>query len=251
MTDAPHDPKHNNPPEDLPYDEAVYSDLEKRINDFNDAIGEFLDQGELKSADEAAKLNDTVAGARALEKQVAEALTAQKKPYEEKVATIRTAFGKLKDRIAAIKTSPDKMKNAWLAKEQKRMDAEREAERKQAAEERAKIAQMAAQAQARNDVAGQADAEAELKKIEKAEAKLSKPAPKAKIGSATGGAKSVSARAPVVKGRIVQFGRVVNHYREDPWLVETLDRMIARDIRSRDVDHSKIPGIELYEEEAK
>lgn len=248
MTDAIHDPKHNNPPEDLPYDEAIYSDLESRINAFNDAIGEFLDLGELTSADQAAKLNDTIAGARKLEKQVADALTEQKKPYETKVATIRTAFGRLKDRIEAIKKSPQALQNAWLKKEQDRLNAEREAERQRVQEERAKVAAMATKAQARNDVIGQADAEAELKKIEKAEAKLSKDAPKARIGSATGGAKTVSARAPITKGRINHFGRVVNHYRDDPWLLEALDRMIARDIRSRDVDHTKIPGIEFYQE---
>lgn len=236
---------HNNPP---PYDTEEYEALEKRIEKFNAAAAEFLDLGELEDSSQAERLNDFLSGARGLEKAVEDSRKKAKSPWDEKAGAVQTAYQRLKRRIEAIKDKPKAMQAAWLRKERERAQKAKEAELERVRKEREKVAQMAQQAQARNDVSGQADAEAELERIEKAEKKLEKTKATASVGSASGGAKRQSLRT-IRKGRITHLTRVMMHYKDHPDLRALLERLVNADVRSKDVDDSQIPGIEIYEEE--
>lgn len=236
---------HNNPP---PYDTEEYDSLEKRIEKFNAAAGEFLDLGELTDSSQAERLNDFLAGARGLEKAVEDSRKKAKAPWDEKVTAVQEAYKKLVRRIEAIKTKPKGMQADWLRKERERAEARKREELERVRKERERVAQMAQQAQARNDLAGQADAEAELAKVEKAEARLEKSKATASVGSASGGTKRQSLRI-IKKGRVTHLTRVMMHYKDHPDLIALLERLVNADIRSREVDHTQIPGIEIYEEE--
>lgn len=239
------EPGHNNPP---PYDTTVYEDLEKRIEEFNAAAAEYLDLGELQDSGQAERLNDFLAGARKLEKDVDDSRKSAKGPWDEKAREVQTAYQKLQRRIEAIKDKPKGMLAAWMRKERERAEKAKAEELERVRKERQRIADMAAQAQARNDVSGQADAEAELERVQKAEAKLEKTKATARVGSASGGTKAQGLRT-IKKGRIIQLTRVMMHYKDHPDLKALLERLVNADIRSRDVDHTQIPGIEIYEEE--
>lgn len=237
---------HNNPPA---YDLEAYDKLSANIEKFNDAAAQYLDLGELETAEQAEKLNDMLTGAGLLAKKVEAQRVKDKKPLDAQVTECQSAYRVLQARIDKIKKIPAQMHVKWLKKLQDEKDEEHRQEQERLAAERAEIAKKAQEAQARNDAASQADVEQELKALEKQEKKLAKGPERARVGSATGAAKGRSIRR-VKSAQINNWNKAIMHYRDEPKIKELILTLANRDVRARDTDETKLTFIDVVETDA-
>lgn len=213
-----------------PYNVVTHAAFELRVQAFTEACGKWADIKEIGSAEQSERLTDFITGARQLWQKVEDQRVIDKKPHDDRGAEVQAAFVKM---LAKLKTAGDKLKPmqaAWLAKEQARIDAEK-AEQKRIADEKAETArQLAAQAAARNDVSGEVEAAAMLKEASK-EQKSAGRVVKAKAVSASGGGRAMSMRD--VRTAVIQSQNAVYmHFREDPEVIDLLQRLANQAVRA-------------------
>lgn len=235
---------HNNPPA---YDPEALAAEEARAREFADAAGAFLDLGELDNEDDAQRLNDYIAGARKVRKAIDDARKAAKKPHDDAGKEVQAAFTPIIETVDRSVKRVQPMLTAWLDKKEAERKALEEKQR-QEAEAAAKAAEEAAErAAGRNDIAGEVEAEEAAKRAEEMRKEADRTAKStAKVASATGGTRSAGLRT-VRSARITNVRMLFQHYSDRPEVEDVLLRLANADIRSKDVDETAIPGIEIIE----
>lgn len=241
--EAPPPVGHNRPP---PFDPDEVAALKAKVSQFADAAAEWKKAG-VTTDEEAAELNDFLAGSRKLFKQVDEARVAAKKPHDDAGKAVQAAFTPILDALEragkiakAILTDFAKEKAAKLERERQ----EKEAAARAAQEEADRLA---AQAEARDDIMGQIDAEAAKAEADRLAKEAAKPV-KASVGSASGGGRTAALRK-TTKARIVNLSQAFMHYRDRPEVSELLVRLANADLRGMEVKTAP-PGFETYDEES-
>lgn len=235
---------HNDPP---PFDPAAIKGFGPRVQDFADAAGAWLDAGEIVSAEQAEKLNDYIAGCRALYRKIEGQRTADKKPHLDAGKLVDATYKKL---TAPLTKAADRVKpllTRWAVKQ-----AEIEAENKRKAEAAAAAEQEAAskfaeQAAARNDVVGEAEAEQAQKDADKAVKQAARASTTGRVASATGGGRTSALRTyhtPKITSRRMAFLALENDH--GAALDEVILR-IAAQVKRADAS-AEIQGIEFTEQ---
>lgn len=235
----------NNPP---PFSQETVDAHAANASQFVDAAGQWLDLKEITDEAEAARLNDFISGVKKAKKAADDARKAEKKPHDDAGKAVQAAYKPILDKfdLTIKKVAPMLTAHMERKEAERRAEAARQAEEARKAQEEA--ARLAAQAEARNDIAGEVAAEEAKERAEQ----LAKDADRAakastQVSSATGGGRTASLRT-IRKARITNMRVLFMHYQDRPELAECLLSMANADIRSRDVDHTKIPGIEIIEE---
>jgi hypothetical protein len=241
MSDLP--PRdHNGPPL---VDPEILAQSRAKVEDFTRKASDWLQVGEITSAEQAGDLADYISGARSVWKRIDEARSTAKKPHDDASKSVQGMFTPLLD---AITRSVDKLKPlqaAWLRKEQKRLDDEREAKRREADILRQQAEEAAALAAANNSVTGELEAE-RLQKEADAMARSASREVKANVQSASGGGRTMAIRK-TKKARITDINNAYRHYRDRAELAELLIGFAERDIRAKGWDGVDPPGFETYE----
>lgn len=235
---------HNNPP---PYDPAVLDALRPPVQAFAETAGQWLDMGEITSEEEAARLNDFLAGARNLWKEIDEARVAAKRPHDEAAKAVQAAFTPLADVVAKAADKCKPMIAAWLKKKRDEEEAKRRAAAEEAARLKREAEEQARLAAMRNDVVAEAEAEAAAKEAEKA-ARAAEKEVKVNVGSATGGARTMGLRT-YRKARCINAALAFTQFRHDTRVIALLEQLANERLRGSKGEITEIPGFDIYEDE--
>ena len=236
---------HNNPP---PFDPDQHAAYVAQADEFIEATQKWLDLPEIASEDEASALTDQISGLRALFKQVDGARKDAKQPHLAASRAVDDAFKGITTKIETAANMLKKKLQPYLDRK-----AQFEAEQKRKQEEEARKAREAAEKAAReaeesNSLAAKFAAEEAAKAAEEAE-KEAKRRADVNVKSATGAGRTMSLRT-TRRAEITNIRTLFLHYQDRPEVREVLERLANADIRSKDVDESKIPGINIIEEKA-
>lgn len=226
-------------------DPEVLADHTETVRKFADAVKKWIANGKITDEGTAEKLTDFIAGARTSLKTINDARTKAKKPFLDCGKEVDATFKTLTEALtkAAILVKP--LLEDYMEIKRVRL-AEEAAEATRNAEEEARGgALLAAEAEAQDDVLKMAKAEETTKAAEKSAkaAEKAKAAP-VNVKSATGGGRTMSERTQR-SAKITNINVLFLHYRENPKVVALLEQLATADIRAKDVDESKIPGIEI------
>lgn len=217
-------------PEPPPYDLARHTAFKLRVDAFADACGKWRDLKVIQTAEQSEKLTDFITGARGIAKQIEERRKIEKGIWDAKGAEVQKAYVGLIEVMTRAIDTVKPLQADWLKREQDRIDAAK-AEAALVAKAKAdEAARLAAEAAARNDVAGEVEAERLAKEAAK-EAKAAVRPVSAKAGSATGGGRAMALRT-VRTAEIHSFNAVYMHFREDPEVRDLLQRLANAAIRS-------------------
>lgn len=234
---------HNNPP---PYNPETFQKFSDGLDRFNEAAKVWLDLDKVDTEERAEKLNDFLAGAKKLKGQIDKARKDDKRPHMDAGTAVDAAYNGLAATLTKVDAAVRPKLDAFMEAERKKaLAAKAEEERiaREAREEAERKAKLAAENE--NDLRAQQEAEDAAKAAEKTEKKAKKEV-KTQVGSATGGGRTASFRT-YREAKIVALPQVFLHYRERPEVHDLLKRLADADIRAADVDHTKIPGIEITE----
>lgn len=238
----------NRPP---PYRAEIVEGHEAKAREFVDAAGEWLDLGEIADETQAAKLNDFVAGVKAVMKTVDADRKLDKAPHDDAAKAVQGVYNPIIGMLKRAVERVEPLQRAWLQKEQERQRAEA-ARRAQEAAAAARAAEEAAQkAEARNDIAGEVAAEAAAKeaaRLQKEAARAEKA--KAQVGSAGGGARTASLRTSW-RAEITNIRVAFLAFEDAPEVADLIRTLAERKARSSGFDAEKdtIPGIRLHKTE--
>ena len=235
--DAPAPVGHNRPP---PYDPDQLAALIQSAQAFADAGGEWLDLKEITSEAQAEYLADYIAGARKQLKGVEAWRVEAKRPHDDAARAVQVAAARPKDILEASITKALALLNPWQVK--KKRDAEEKArrERQEAEAKRQEAERLAAQAAARNDIAGEVEAERLAKEAAKESARAGRPVAVGVV-SASGGGRTV-ALVEVREAQIDNLAHVFMFFREAPEVRDVLQRLANAHVRAKDFDGKAIPG---------
>ena len=190
-----------------------------------------------------ALITDQITGLRKLKKIVDEARIADKKPYDDAAKAVQAAYVPIIRKIeASIEALKPKLA-AYLTEKQRRIEDERRKAQEQAAREAAEAQRLAQQAEEQQDIARRVEAEEAMKAAEKAARQAAKPV-KAQARSASGAGRTISTRT-IREARITNIRALFLHYQDKREVADVLLRLANADIRNKDVDETKIPGIEI------
>lgn len=241
---------HNNPPL---VDPDMMADISSRLDEFmkaSTAIREAHKDAPIRDEVTASRVTDHVAGLRGLAKQIEKARVDAKRPYDEKAKAVQELFKPMLDRVERATKAMLDLSTDYLTWKRDQ-EAKRQAEERAAAEAARRAAEQATAAAA---ASGDLDAEAEAARLTEEAEKQAKEAErerKVNVGSATGAGRTISAvtvRSAVLKEpRAGSLAQLFLFYRDRPEVEELLLRLANADIRAKDVDESKIPGIEIKE----
>ena len=256
MNDLP-DRSHNNPPEllpvlppepteeqvkaqlgkpveelaaELPYDPIRHAAFKARVIAFTDACGKWRDLKTIQNVEQSEKLTDFITGARGIAKQIEEARKEEKGVHDAKAKVVQDAYVLLIDMMTRAVETVKPLQADWLKREQDRIAAEKAEAARVAKEKADEAARLAAEAAARNDVAGEVEAERLAKDAAKEEKAAARPA-SAKAGSATGGGRAMSLRT-VRTAEIHSQNGVYMHFRENAEVRDLLQRLANAAVRS-------------------
>jgi len=232
---------HNEPP---PYDVDQMNLFQKKLDDFADAAGAWLDLKVIENEGQAERLNDFITGGRRLFKQIEGQRTADKKPHLDAGKLVDSTWKRLTGplQIAAEKVKP--MLSAWGAKKAAEAEAAKRVAQIEAAKKQAEIDKKLAAAAKRHDVVGEAAAQEEAKEAA-AEAKAAeRMSTTGRVSSATGGGRTAAMRTyytPSITSRRTAFLALEKTHGAE--LDETILR-IASSIKRADAK-AEILGIEF------
>lgn len=235
----------NNPPA---FDQSALDEAVKSFDDFMSASKVWLDLPKIETDDHASKATDMITGLRKLFKEIDDTRKAQKKPHDDAGKKVQAAFTPY---LEKVKAAGDKLKPKlaeFLDAKEKRLEEERRKAEAVAQEEARLAAAALAKAEAENDISAQVDAEQAIKASEKAVKKAGKPV-RASTGSATGAGRTISLRK-VKTVEVTNIRMLFMHYQNHPDVHDLLRRLATEDVRSSEVDSSKIPGIAVTEKAA-
>jgi type IV secretory pathway VirB10-like protein len=222
---------HNNPP---PFDPAEVERLNAEGAAFLDAAAVWLENGDLKSEDDAQRLNDFIEGVKGREKIAEEARKAAKKPHDDAGKAVQTAFKPVADKMALAKTKVQPLLTAWLQKKEDDRLAEVERQRKAAQFAQEEADRAAAAAAARNDISGEVDAQAAREAAEKQAKEVERAAKqRSNVTSATGGGRTASLRT-VIDAEVTNARVLFMRYADRPEVLDVLRSLATREARSKD-----------------
>lgn len=242
--DAPPPRGHNNPP---PYDPEAFAALVNDAKAFADAGGEWLDLKKIETEEQAQYLVDFIDGARKKLKDVEAWRKDAKRPHDEAGKAVQDAAAKPKGFLeSSIKKALDLLTPYQVEQKRKREEEARRRE-EEARRQKEEADRLAAQAAARNDIAGEVEAERQRKEAEKAEKAAQRPVTGA-VGSATGGGRTVglvTVRSAVIDSPM----QVFMFFRDRPEVLDVLQRLANGYVRAASFDGKPIPGTHTITEE--
>ncbi|RMA42162.1 hypothetical protein [Rhodophyticola porphyridii] len=224
-----------------PYDPDLHQQFEDRTAEFIAASQKWLDLPEITEEAHAQALTDQIDGLRKLFKKVDEARTEAKAPHLAAGKAVDDAFGPIKKRLEVCANELKKKFEPWMVAQRQKAEAEERARRKEADRQRREAEEAVRKAQAENNLAAKFEAEEKAKAAAEAE-KLAKQRIDTNAKSATGSGRTIALRT-VHEVEIVNINLLFMHYRDRPEVAELLHRLALADVRAKDVDHRKIPGI--------
>lgn len=234
----------NNPP---PFDADLVAKFNAKTAEFLDVAGQWLDKGDLKSEDDAQRLNDFIAGCRAQKRKIEDARKDAKKPWDDLGKMVQDAFLPLAKRPDTAISRVQPLLTKWMqAQEAKRREEVRKRE-EEARRQREEAERLAEQAASRNDLVGEMEAQAAKDAAEKAAREAQRAASQTvKVASATGGARSAGLRT-YVTAEIVNIHQAMLHYKTAPDLLACIRTLAEREARAKGFDPEKneIPGIKF------
>lgn len=240
MTAKPAEIGHNSPP-------TSFIDTEKRVDEIMVAAEMWAELDALKGADQATKARSFLGQIQAQIKVVETKRKEEKQPHLDAAKAVDDAFKPLLGILAKCKASVSSLLTAWNKREQERLDEERrakEAAARKAAEEAAEAARKAAEE--KHSIQSVMDAE-EAEKRAAAAASDAIKASREKVGVVGSyGERRVGLRT-TWKVRLTDPGKAFRRYRNDPGVIEALEKAARSD-----VIHNKareIPGFEIVAEE--
>lgn len=242
--EAPPPAGHNNPP---PYDPDKFAELVNAAKEFADAGGEWLDLKQITTEEQAEYLADFIAGARKKLKEVETWRVDAKKPHDDAGKAVQAAAAKPKTILeTSIKKALDLL-TPYQTEKKRRAEEEARKREEEARRQREEAERLAAQAAARNDIAGEVEAERLKKDAERQEKAAQRPVSGA-VGSATGGGRTVSlvsVRSAVIDNPL----QVFLFFRERPEVLDVLQRLANGYVRRAEYDGKDIPGTHTVVEE--
>ncbi len=244
--DAPAPAGHNMPP---PFDADLYAAKVRKVDEFAAAGGEWLDLKEIASDDEAQYLVDFVAGARKLAKEVDAWRIEAKRPHDDMAKAVQTAAKRPLDTLDRVIQKALGLLTPYQQKKKREAEEQAARQREEARRQAEEAARLAAQAQARNDIAGEVAAEQAIKDAQR----LAKGAEKIEatggaVTSASGGARTValvSVRSAIIDAPM----QVFMFFRDRPEVLDVLQRLANAHVRAREWDGKDIPGTHTQVEE--
>lgn len=244
MTPPPAGIGHNTPP---PYDLDAFAEVQRKVDDFALTAGEWADLGKIDTEERAEKATDFIAGARAVYKEVDAARKAAKAPHDEAGKAVQAAFLPLLKVVERAADTVKTMQTAWLKSVKEAEEAARRAEQERIRQEREEAERLAAEAAARNDIAGQVAAEEAMSAAEPAEKAAAKPAT-SRAGSATGGGRTMALRT-TWRCEVENRGPALSYYRDHPEVIALIERLASAEVRAQTGEKSAPQGFRLIKEE--
>ena len=235
---------HNNPPL---VDPEILAREDLRVREFADAAGEWLDLKAIETAEQAGKLKDLIDGARKVWKQVDSARKDAKQPHADRAAAVDTVFKKslqtIENTIAKLKP----LQTEWLASEERRLKAEKQAAQQAARDAAAAAEKLRLEAEARNDIAGITEAEIAAKDAA-AQAKDAAREVSVKVQSATGGGKATGLRHQRYV-EVDSWTRAFMQVRDVPAVQQAIEAALNAIVRSKEFGAApyEIPGVTVKE----
>lgn len=230
-----------------PYDTEAVDDYKKRVDEFADAAGEWLEGGEIADEESARRLNDLITGLRRLSSEIEEKRKADKEPYRKAGELVDKTYKAL---TGPLDTAVGKLRKMLTAYANKKAEAERKAREEQlrkAREEEEAARKAAEAAETRHDVVGESDAAEKLREAERARKEAERERPVGQIKSATGGGRTAGLRtyysAEITSYRQAFVALYERHH-------ATFDELMARlaNAEKRADKTVEIPGIRFVEE---
>lgn len=236
--DVPGGLGHNNPP-----DEARAA-LAAKVDEFGATAVKWGEAGVETQAD-ADRLNDFLAGARTLRKQIDDARVAEKRPHDEAAKAVQAKFKPLLDAVASVEATAKKILNSFLEREEARRREEERKARERAAQEEAAARERQRQAEEEGRLVAAKEAEeAATKAAERAEEEREV---KVRARSASGAGRTMSQRT-YRSGKIVNVPMCLAHFKDHDAIREALQQVVNQTIRAAKGEDIKIPGVEIIEE---
>lgn len=224
----------------------LWAEFRERLDGFVQGASTWAASG-VASAEDAAGLNDFLAGARALQKEVDARRAELKRPHDQAAREVQEAFQtplRLLDRVIAQAKAP---LAAFLAAEQRRAEEARaealEEARRQAEQAQARLRA----AEATGGILDQFDAANDLAEAEEAAERAAKAPTRARAGSATGGARTASLRT-TRRVEIANLSQAFMALRDEPEVAEGLLAAARRIVRAASYDGRPIAGVTITEE---
>lgn len=231
-----------------PFDPAPLAEKEAQVASFLDAAGEWLDLGEIETDVQAGYLNDFVAGARGLAKQIEDWRVKAKAPHAEAAKAVDDAA---KPPALKIRTALDRaldMLGKYSGKKKRAAEEAARIEREKAAKAAAEAERERQQAIARNDISGEIDAQKRAEEAAasaKAADKLAEGA--GRVQSASGAGRTIST-VKIRSGRIDNLRLAFMEVQDDPRVVEAIQMVVNARIRSAGFS-GEIRGVTIITEE--
>lgn len=238
----PDDSRRNVPAYDPETIDALKADAERLTKEI-----EAWAEREVDSEDTAETVRDLLARVQAVGRKAEEARVADKAPHLDAGREVDAAYAPVKGRLEKLaRRVTDKLQPWWDRKDRERQQEERKA-REEAEKARKEAERRAALAERTRSIEAEESAEEAARRAKEAEKQASRAArQKTNIGSASGGAKALSART-----RRVAILRDINqaflHYRGRPEVAELLTHLANADVRAQG-GPSAVPGFEIKEE---
>lgn len=247
MTEAIAEIGHNRPPV---YDATAVEAFEAKVREHADAAGAWLDKGEIGSEEDAERLNDLLAGCRALAKQIDDKRKAEKEPHLAAGRAVDTAFKRLTEPLSRTMDRLKPLLTGWAQKKRAEQEAARQAEIAAARKAEEEAREAAEKAAKRHDTMGEAEAAARLEAAQKAEREAERRKASGAIHSATGGGRTAALRT-YRAARVVNVRRAFMALEEEfgAEIAEFLEGLANRRIRAAKGKPVEIAGIEIIEEQ--
>lgn len=237
-----------------PYDAKEHAELMAHVDLFCDAAGKWLDLKAIQSEEQASRLADFMTGADQLFERVENARKAAKKPWDDLAAAVQDAFRPMTGaptakapagKLHRIRNSMKMMSDDWLKREKARLAEEQKRAEAAARAKREEAERLAAQAEARNDIAGQHEAEQALKDAQKAEKQATKPVA-AKMTSATGAGRARWLRN-TKHAKIINRRACFAYFQNHPEVDALLERLATSAIRAGEItdDNALMAGVDI------
>lgn len=233
---------HNNPP---PFDQEVFGDHDKTVNDFMEASKQWLNMEELKNEADAEALTDQISGLGKLVKKVDEARKAAKKPHDDAGRAVQAAYTPLIEKLKRAQTSLKEKLSVWVTARAKAEEEERQKREEEAARAAKEAEAARAAAEANGDISAQVEAEQKAAQAEE-EAKVASRPVETKVRSATGAGRTLSQRS-VKMVEVTNVRLVFQRYQDRPEVLDLLTRLATSEVRAAGFDHeaTPIPGVNV------
>jgi hypothetical protein len=236
---------HNNPPEPLPYDAAVLTDLDSTAKRFVEVSDQWL-KVDVTTETLAGQLGDQIDGLRKLFQKIEAARKDAKAPHLAAGTTVDEAFNPIK---ALVETSANKLKPrlaAYVQQKEREAEVERQrlADEARQAEQAARLAQM--EAEKGDSIEAQVEADKAQETAKTAAKVAAKPISTA-VKSASGAGRTISSRKRN-HCTVTNVRHLFMHFQDNPKVHELLVSLANAEANTAGFPKDgKIPGVTIEE----